>query len=1804
MVRKSNGVALGDASPTIGQVVALLEAQQRHNRNITDPAAHIGDQRRTFFTFGYNSKYYVSYSVVRDREVISRRDFCVQVPPPVCADALPSVRCSSLSLITPTPCYIPPQLLLYPLIIRTRFLVRMDMHGTSGQKTTTCQLVGMEGNPEIEARISKTFNDLLFFAESVREKKDEEGSSKQCNRTEIANLVKECSKTLLCVPTSKKSTSGFKDMHVAFVRLGLGELLAAVLRQEDAEYIGCEKKMFDEGMKCLDVRDKLVHKSKSARSYSRGAGEKSRPNVQSIVSTVLLKMCKSAGGWGCRASFTNFFCTLVYSIMQGEKCDHVDKWQISSLWELVKEETVEEASDQAKEAAGNGGKENDVRAEEAEQEADEEDEEAEEQAPSRKNRRCLFPGRSFVFHMASHGFFQQFFIRILEIFSAGGFWVLPFARAPFDESMMRSFLRGDDNLNDNSSPRVSDESDASGKDESSIGDGDGCRERKKGSSAKMPKSVLMDQVHEYLCENLEVSACGAEPPKYRNWWTNADNAKQVKELFRDPDLMKGIGGRWIQVNPHRAAVSMAFSIGNVVHSLESRGFEGITEVREKVLNVLGFLLALPAPPSDNSMSIFHEAPKPVRKARKKIERPGLTGCTEKEPECVKKNGAGHSAGSAFLSSIALREVSDSELSEVDSDEVSMRMISAVDVGANGAQGVGVSMAPQPRQSDFPTSVECSAFRKNIFETQVPLPPFVAAIGPRCFAIRDHENTEKLPRVKVFAVFSSTESKVPLIVFPAKSEVNEGKVIFRLAETPVKFDQNTAACAWSTPLHAVVVAKNFRRAKDGWFGFENRIVEGAIEAMLASKAMKRMRKDNDYVKRVFGSPEDTNETFSLWLMDTYSGGGKEPVAFQDGLDAARMVFEHALAVNTEQITPGPLWFSEDQWKKALALRTRYDCISLMIKKLGVAANESPLSFYVDLFNVRLLESILGDDSRHWDSGGCSSVCVLEVFIDDSGRISSVVRHVPSWWSARTCSEETLFVVLVAKQDCEKRSLLTLVPQVGYQEEDVIPCTSVMKGCELKKHAPLLWEKLCTTSKSKCFLPRIAPTGFLRGKKEFGKIQDWVSSQSIVSPVVPGDGACWIWALLVLVGTLPCLPQDSPTPAQKNQWSALWAPVCNRFRQMVVAVIFAVHKAFTEKYGAEKALEKLFGKNPAPCRIRWEKCVEANPDPEFDILKPLTWGYDIDLLVGCWLLGINVNVFDRTNSDAPSTLEKARVRAFHHDCSKSARVTLTGNFPSGMFTSLDTKLPAPVDGFFVDVDLTEHDGDSREFGLYDIFGFSSRGHDCIDSFVLEGVARGVLDANYAHMPRPSLFLGYENNDHYFPMLPSPVQVLAPGRKSAGGDAIFDRVNGVGSTAPVVAHLLELAAEVLLGQGTSLAGQELSAVHVCENNATFASVAQEMKQWNPELTEKGLFEANKEVLAGLSRPKNSKNMSRQCSKAGTSLAAPLKRPSKVRAEKDEPTVSVFRSKTRLLIPLRGDGVQGYFRGLSDANKRIFRVFLHSLMTMRCHQSAKQAQCKGRCAGKYGFGTFASLAMASPPAQKKIKPGQKKEAGSADAMRAVDEAGAKKKSPGEEAIWLYFRRWCTLERLVCHLCEGTKDSGLHLRACFRFSTTCAVARLWLSGDLWRAALYAHCSPNFQHTHGYLGSITATVVPSSTLERCATEDPDVYLTRKRDKNMSFPQLLVYISLQGGLGLYAVSLLAKDRFFTEYGGRVLDGPQTKALKEAGLATHVRTLDSNFRHIDGRPGDNLPIPFLVTKHMVSGGNRVSCSKDECLVILIV
>jgi len=62
-------------------------------------------------------------------------------------------------------------------------------------------------------------------------------------------------------------------------------------------------------------------------------------------------------------------------------------------------------------------------------------------------------------------------------------------------------------------------------------------------------------------------------------------------------------------------------------------------------------------------------------------------------------------------------------------------------------------------------------------------------------------------------------------------------------------------------------------------------------------------------------------------------------------------------------------------------------------------------------------------------------------------------------------------------------------------------------------------------------------------------------------------------------------------------------------------------------------------------------------EFSLFLFFFFGSDIDLLVGCWLLGFNVNVFDRLNNDGPTTIEQARVRAFHHDCSKSARVTHT-------------------------------------------------------------------------------------------------------------------------------------------------------------------------------------------------------------------------------------------------------------------------------------------------------------------------------------------------------------------------------------------------------------------------------------------------------------------------------------------------------------------------------------------------------------------
>ena len=127
-------------------------------------------------------------------------------------------------------------------------------------------MVGLEGNSQIGGHMKKMFTDLQEIATVMRSQAQGIGEgTHQANDpspARIAQLAGMCCKVHL----SGKDTSGYKDLITGFVRLGLGEMLAAVMRQVDYAYIGCSKRTYEDDITVLDEWDKLVHKSKSAHN--------------------------------------------------------------------------------------------------------------------------------------------------------------------------------------------------------------------------------------------------------------------------------------------------------------------------------------------------------------------------------------------------------------------------------------------------------------------------------------------------------------------------------------------------------------------------------------------------------------------------------------------------------------------------------------------------------------------------------------------------------------------------------------------------------------------------------------------------------------------------------------------------------------------------------------------------------------------------------------------------------------------------------------------------------------------------------------------------------------------------------------------------------------------------------------------------------------------------------------------------------------------------------------------------------------------------------------------------------------------------------------------------------------------------------------------------------------------------------------------------------------------------------------------------------------------------------------------------
>jgi hypothetical protein len=172
------------------------------------------------------------------------------------------------------------------------------------------QVLGLEGEPKVDEIIRGIAPHLKGIAAALREKAEGTGEgTRQANdqgvpcATRISDFADKCCK----VPLSSKDNSGYKDLITAFVRLGLGEMLAAVMRHVDAAYIGISEGMFDVGKTILLKRDKLVHQSKSAQGKSSGGKANKRPDYKCTLRSTLMNMCRAASGWEERASLRASF---------------------------------------------------------------------------------------------------------------------------------------------------------------------------------------------------------------------------------------------------------------------------------------------------------------------------------------------------------------------------------------------------------------------------------------------------------------------------------------------------------------------------------------------------------------------------------------------------------------------------------------------------------------------------------------------------------------------------------------------------------------------------------------------------------------------------------------------------------------------------------------------------------------------------------------------------------------------------------------------------------------------------------------------------------------------------------------------------------------------------------------------------------------------------------------------------------------------------------------------------------------------------------------------------------------------------------------------------------------------------------------------------------------------------------------------------------------------------------------------------------------------------------------------------------
>ena len=123
---------------------------------------------------------------------------------------------------------------------------------------------------------------------------------------------------------------------------------------------------------------------------------------------------------------------------------------------------------------------------------------------------------------------------------------------------------------------------------------------------------------------------------------------------------------------------------------------------------------------------------------------------------------------------------------------------------------------------------------------------------------------------------------------------------------------------------------------------------------------------------------------------------------------------------------------------------------------------------------------------------------------------------------------------------------------------------------------------------------------------------------------------------------------------------------------------------------------------------------------------------------------------------------------------------------------------------------------------------------------------------------------------------------------------------------------------------------------------------------------------------------------------------------------------------------------------------------------------------------------------------------------------------------------------------------------------------------------MYAYVSTGFAETHGYLTlPINSTIVPASTQEHYGLSSGGIGVwdrqisRRGAAEALRFPQLLVFISIFGGWGVYTREDITEGDWLTEYDGHVIDQHEYNRMIVENQVTHIKTLSGMNKHLDDR-----------------------------------